>query len=89
MRVLAKALVVVLMAGLMVAVLVPLGLYWIGISNVEGRPVPPRPAEIHASDRDFIANLKFPHRVVLGKLNPWSYAFLADAQGLSLPNTTR
>jgi hypothetical protein len=80
MRVLAKALVFASVATLVFAALVPPGLYWIGISNVEGRPVPPQPSEIHGSDRDFIANLKFPHPVLLRELNPWNYAFLADAQ---------
>jgi hypothetical protein len=80
MRVLAKALLFGSAAALVLVALVPPGLYWIGISNVEGRPRPPQPAEIQRSDRDFIANLKFPHRVLLRELNPWNYAFLADAQ---------
>ena len=80
MRGLTKSVVFASAAALLFAAVAPLGLYWLGLSNVEGRPVPPQPADIHSSDLDFIANLKFPHLVVLRKLNPWNYAFLADAQ---------
>jgi len=80
LRVLAKTLALAAVAAILLVVLVPPALYRIGLANVQGRPQPPQPTDVHSDDYHFIANLKFPHRVVLRKLNPWTYPFLAETE---------
>jgi hypothetical protein len=76
MRVLTKTLALTAVAVFLLIGLVPPGLYWLGLANIDGRPEPPHARDTQRRDYDFVGNLKFPHPIVVRKLSPWSYPFL-------------
>jgi hypothetical protein len=56
------------------AAVVPPGLYWLGLSNIEGRPEPPSNVGNVAADRAVLQeDLRMHDPIVVEVLNPWSF----------------
>jgi hypothetical protein len=71
---LGKVAVVLLVATALLAAVVPLGLYWLGLSNIEGRPEPPRILSNVTADRALLQqDLRMREPIVVEVLNPWSF----------------
>ena len=64
-----------LLAALIFAVSLPIGLYWFGLSNIEGRPKPPTEVSNIASDI-VVLQQEFRSRapIAVHVLNPWTFA---------------
>jgi hypothetical protein len=53
----------------------PIGLYWLGLSNIEGRPEPPTEMNHIAADTVLLQQtFRSPAPVAVHPLNPWTYA---------------
>ena len=64
---------VILGGAAFLAAVVPLGLYWLGLSNIEGRPQPPDNTRDVAADRALLQqDLRTHGPIVVQVLNPWS-----------------
>jgi hypothetical protein len=70
-----RKIIAIFLGGIaLLAVGTPLGLYWLGLSNVEGRPEPPTQMREIAADTALLGqyfNNESP--IVVRVLNPWSY----------------
>lgn len=53
----------------------PIGLYWLGLSKVEGRPEPPTQTNNIAADTALLLqNFRSQAPIAVHALNPWTYA---------------
>jgi hypothetical protein len=69
-----KIAVVLLGAGALLAVGIPLGLYWLGLSNIEGRPEPPmQTSNVIADSAQLQRDLRTQKPVVIDAPNPWTF----------------
>ena len=72
---LGKIAVASLLATLLIGFGIPIGLYGIGLSNIEGRPEPPMQVGNLAIDTAFLQHaFRSREPVALRVLNPWTYA---------------
>jgi hypothetical protein len=77
---LGKIVFALLGATTVLAAIAPLGLYWLGLSNIEGRPEPPSNVGNVAADSALLQeDLRMHDPIVVEVLNPWSF-FLATFQ---------
>ena len=73
-----KIAVALMGATALLAAGMPLGLYWLGLSNIEGRPVPPsQTSNVIADDALLQRDLRTQGPIVIDALNPWT--FIIDA----------
>ena len=73
-----KIAVVLLGAVALLAAGIPLGLYWLGLSNIEGRPEPPtQTSHVIADNQVLQRELRMQGPIVIDALNPW--LFIVDA----------
>ena len=78
MRVLLKIGAGVFIAALFLVVVVPPGLYWLGLNNIRGRPAPPE--HTTRNDYDLLQDLKGRRSTTLERLSPWTYPFRVEAE---------
>jgi hypothetical protein len=76
-----------LCGGALTVVVVPLGLYWFGLSNIDGRPVPSARTDNLAADtallrQDFRNHLP----IVVHVLNPWAFIGQLRAEKAATPD---
>jgi hypothetical protein len=68
-----KIAVALLGAIVLLAAVMPPGLYWLGLSNIEGRPQPPGNIRDATADRALLQrDLRLNDPIVIEVLNPWS-----------------
>jgi hypothetical protein len=68
-----KIAVVLLGAGALLAAGIPLGLYWLGLSNIEGRPEPPTQTSNVIADSALLQrDLRTQGPIVIDAQNPWT-----------------
>jgi|ERR1700722_1919837 len=78
----AKVAVASLLAALIFACSLPFGLYWLGLSNIEGRPEPPAQTNNISADTALLQQeFRSPAPIAVRALNPWTFtaSFLTDA----------
>jgi hypothetical protein len=82
MRVLVKLGAFALACAFVLVGALPLVLYWVGLSGIEGRPLPTARTQDLSADYAFLAT-RFKGRspVAMTTLTPWSYSFRADSGG--------
>jgi hypothetical protein len=67
-----KIAVVILGGAVFLAAVMPLGLYWLGLSNIEGRPEPPGNIRDVAADRALLQqDLRMHGPIEVQVLDPW------------------
>jgi hypothetical protein len=70
-----KILIGSLLSTLVIVISLPIGLYEIGLMNIDGRPAPPIQTSNAASDGAFLQQaFRKPEPLAIRVLNPWSYA---------------
>jgi hypothetical protein len=82
MRVLGRFSAAVIVGAIVLIGVLPLGLYWLGLSGIDGRPVPPQPPQVLSADYEYLAT-RFQSRypVAMTTLTPWTYLLAADSAG--------
>jgi hypothetical protein len=79
---LSKIAIAVVCGAAILAVGVPLGLYVLGLSNIEGRPNPPTDTDHIAPDTVLLQQtFRSTAPVVVHALNPWTYAVTVLTEG--------
>ena len=70
-----KVAVASLLAALLLVLTLPIGLYGLGLSNIEGRPEPPIQTSNLATDMAYLQQaFRRQEPIAIRVLNPWTYA---------------
>jgi hypothetical protein len=78
-----KVTIATLCAAALIGIVVPLGLYWLGLSNIVGRPIPPTKTNNVAADTELLKQTfrsEAPVKVCV--LNPWTYVGMRFKNGV-------
>jgi hypothetical protein len=81
-----KVAVASLLAALLLVLSLPIGLYGLGLMNIEGRPEPPIQTSNLATDTAYLQQaFRRQEPIAVRVLNPWTYAasLVTDATDLS------
>jgi hypothetical protein len=82
-----KTAAVLLGAAALLATGIPLGLYWLGLSNIEGRPEPPTQTSNVIADSALLQrDLRMQGPIVIDALNPWTFIVDTFHEAQRLPS---
>lgn len=68
-----KIIVALFCAVVLLAVGLPMSLYWTGLNNIEGRPQPIASTDIAADTALLQQTFRSPSPIVVEALNPWTF----------------
>jgi hypothetical protein len=86
-RFLLRIAVALLGVAALLAAGMPLGLYWLGLSNIEGRPEPPTQTSNVIADSALLQrDLRAQGPIVIDALNPWTFVIDTFHEESGLPS---